>query len=76
MVMTSSIANSKEKSKNGKKYKSQKFMTVSKFWKLKKLSFKIADSVIFSDFTKDYQKVRKLTIWLNQQEIQISTFGC
>ena len=46
-----------------------------KFWKLEYLPDGKTDSVTFSFYSKTYQKVRKLSIWLNQQKIQISWLG-
>ena len=43
-----------------------------KFWKLENLFDANTDSVTFSFYSETYQKVRKLSIRLNQQEIQIS----
>ena len=73
-LMTSSIVTWKKTSKNGKKWKSQDFMVVLKFWRSENLSNSNTDSVIFSIFSKNYRKVRKLTIWLNKQKMEISTF--
>ena len=66
--------NWKESSKNGKKWKSQDFMVPFKFLRSEIRSNNITDSVIFSIFSENYQKVRKLTIWFNQQKMEISTF--
>ena len=74
VLMTSSIVNWKDSTKNGKKWKSQVFMVVFKFWRSENLSYSITDSVIFSIFSKNHRKVRKLTLWLKKQKMEISTF--
>ena len=72
--MTSSIVYWKESSKNSRPWKSQEFMVVFKSWRSVNLSDNITDSVIFSNFSENHRKVRKLSIWLNQQAMEISTF--
>ena len=56
------------------KWKSQEFMVVLKFWRSENLFNNIADSVTFSIFPESHRKVRKLTVWFNQQKMEISTF--
>ena len=72
--MTSSIVNWKYSTKNGRPWKSQEFMVLLKFLRSVNLSDNITDSVIFSNFSENHRKVRKLSIWLNQQAMEISTF--
>ena len=72
--MTSSIVNWKESSKNGRPWKSQEFMVVFKSLRSVNLSDNITDSVIFSNFSENHRKVRKFSIWLIQQAMEISTF--
>ena len=72
--MTSSIINWKESSKNSKAWKSQEFIVVFKYLRSENLSYTNTDSVISSIFSENHQKVRKLSIWLNQQGMEISTF--
>jgi len=74
VLMTSSIVNWKESSKNGRKWKSQEFMVVFKSIRSKNVCDNITDSITFSVFSENHRKVRKLSIWLNQQEMEISTF--
>ena len=75
ILMTSSIVNWKESSQNGKKWKSPEFKVVFTFWMSRNLFDNITDSVTFSIFSETYQTVRKSTIWLNQQKMEISTFS-
>ena len=73
--MTSSTPHSNRSLKNSRSYKSRKLIVFWKFWKLENLFEGNTDSVTFSFYSKTYQKVRKLSIWLNQQKIQISWLG-
>ena len=68
MTMTSSTINSNKVVKNSMRYKSRKLIVIWKFWTLENLSDIKTDSVIFSFYSKTYQKVRKMSIWLKQQK--------
>ena len=72
--MTSSIVHWKESSKNSRPWESQEFMVVFNSLRSVNFSYNITDFFIFSNFSQNHRKVRKLSIWLNQQAIEISTF--
>ena len=72
--MTSPILNWKKSSKNGKKWKSQEFMVVFKFWRPENLSHNIADSVTLSGPERQERLIEFLGLFARRDAIRDDKF--
>ena len=72
--MTSPILDWKESSKNGKKWKSQEFMVVFKFWRSENLSNNIADSVTLSGPERQERLIEFLGLFARRDAIRDDQF--
>ena len=71
--MTSSINVSRREPRNSFPSKSWDIIKIIIFLKSDFLLHAIIEVRTFSDFTESYQLIRKLSIWLNQLSVEIST---